>query len=208
MAQKWYQNTAVQVALVGGVFAVITTVITGVFGVFPSATRLPPEPQSDEPIVRQEPITMKFSDSLGALPALGEMVKLSRHFMPTALVGLKLHRDNPFHIDFIINNGDTAKDGKELSEEAMKLIKYFLTALTIPEQDFWVNLSPYEHGSIIPDDFASTQMGKDFLAQDYILKQLTASLTFPETDLGSRYWEEIRRKLRTEFGTDESPGHT
>ena len=65
---------------------------------------------------------------------------------------------------------------RKLKEEADKLIKYFLASLTVPEDELWVNLSPYEEGRIISKKFGQTEMGRDLLAQDYILKQLTASM--------------------------------
>ena len=34
-------------------------------------------------------------------------------------------------------------------KETALLIKYFLTCLTVPQEDLWVNLSPYESGRII-----------------------------------------------------------
>ncbi len=54
----------------------------------------------------------------------------------------------------------------------MKLIKYFMAALTIPEEDLWVNLSPYEAHRITPQKLGETELGKSLLSQDYILKQL------------------------------------
>ena len=62
----------------------------------------------------------------------------------------------------------------------LKLTKYFLASLAIPDDDQWVNLSPYEKDRIIKDDFGKTEMGRDLLAQDYMLKQITASLIYPE----------------------------
>ena len=64
--------------------------------------------------------------------------------------------------------------------DASRLIKYFFAALTVPEKDLWVNLSPYEKDRIAPVAFARTEMGRDLLAQDYLLKQLTASLMYPD----------------------------
>jgi len=55
------------------------------------------------------------------------------------------------------------------------LLNYFLAALALPESEVWVNLSPYEQNRIIPDKLGRTQMGKELLGQDYILKQLAAS---------------------------------
>jgi len=84
------------------------------------------------------------------LPAPGVMVHLSPEFNPPILKGIKVHPDNPFQFDFILDQGDsfnsnskTPKQG-DLKLEATKLIKYFLASLTIPEDDLWVNLSPYE----------------------------------------------------------------
>ena len=71
-------------------------------------------------------------------------------------------------------------NAQNLKQESTKLIKYFLASLTIPEKDLWVNLSPYEKDRIIPKSFGLTEMGRDLLAEDYMLKQITASLIYPE----------------------------
>ena len=68
----------------------------------------------------------------------------------------------------------TAED--DVAREARRLINYFLAALTIPEDDIWVNLSPHEKNRIIPDVLAQTELGRDMLAQDFTLKQLTATM--------------------------------
>ena len=46
------------------------------------------------------------------------------------------------------------------------------------------------------------------LAQDYILKQLTASLMYPEKDLGKKFWDRIYKKAREQYGTAEIPVDT
>jgi len=46
------------------------------------------------------------------------------------------------------------------------------------------------------------------LAQDYVLKQLTASLMFPENDLGQKFWERVYARARKVFGTTEIPVNT
>ncbi len=78
-----------------------------------------------------------------------------------------------------------------LKQEINKLIKYFLAALTVPEKDFWVNLSPYEKNRIVPDAFGQTEMGRDLLAQDYMLKQITASLMHPDSQVGKDFWKKV-----------------
>ena len=46
------------------------------------------------------------------------------------------------------------------------------------------------------------------LAQDYILKQLTASLMYPEDDFGKEFWDKIYMKAQERFGTVEIPVDT
>ena len=102
------------------------------------------------------------------------------------LRGIRLNPDAPFRMEFIF-------DGKALlSRHAVnRAVEYFLAAMTMPEKDLWVNLSPAEQGRIINDNLAKTRMGQSLLKEDYILKQLAASLTNPDTEEGKKYWDEI-----------------
>ncbi|MDE2222352.1 MAG: hypothetical protein KGK03_04700, partial [Candidatus Omnitrophica bacterium] len=77
------------------------------------------------------------------LPVPGVMVALSPPEDPPLLKGIKVHADNPFRFDFILDKGDSELSADELKDESSRLIKYFLASLTIPEKDLWVNLSPY-----------------------------------------------------------------
>ncbi len=142
------------------------------------------------------------------LPAPGAMVTPSSVFVPTLLDGVNVHADNSLEFDFIISSGDDHLEGKEFENESRKLVKYFLAALTIPEKEIWVNLSPYETGRIIPQGFGSTEMGRDMLAQDYILKQLTASLMYPENNFGKEFWDRVYKKTYELYGTTEIPMNT
>lgn len=125
-----------------------------------------------------------------SLPAPGTMVHLSAALNPPILKGIKVHTDDPFKFDFILGNVETRFIASN-QDEPKKLIKYFLAALTTPEKDMWVNLSPYEKDRIVPESFGTTEMGRDLLAQDYILKQITASLVYPEGDIGRTFWKKI-----------------
>lgn len=125
------------------------------------------------------------------LPSPGTRLKEGAFHEPACLIGLQLPSDDPFHFEFILDKGHGSRDSDRLKEVSEKLIKYFLTALTIPEEDLWVNLSPYEKDRIASFDLAKTMMGRDLLAQDYLLKQLTASLVYPEEDLGRKFWKKV-----------------
>ncbi|MBF0511303.1 MAG: hypothetical protein HQL13_03140, partial [Candidatus Omnitrophica bacterium] len=150
------------------------------------------------------------------LPMPGARVVLSPPFEPAIIKGITIHPENPFQFDFIMdagadfmsarNQGPT--QGQPLRMEASKLIKYFLASLTIPEKDLWVNLSPYEKDRIIPKSFGRTEMGRDVLAEDYILKQITASLLYPEGQLGKGFWKRVYLESYRKFGTTDIPVNT
>ena len=135
------------------------------------------------------------------LPAPGVMVHLSPEFNPPILKGIKVHPDNPFRFDFILDKGDSQLSNDQIKVESSKLIKYFLASLTIPEKDLWVNLSPYEKNRIVPESFGQTGMGRDLLAEDYMLKQITASLIYPEGEVGEKFWKRIYEEAYKKFGT-------
>ncbi|MBF0618721.1 MAG: hypothetical protein HQL19_00980 [Candidatus Omnitrophica bacterium] len=140
------------------------------------------------------------------LPEPGSAVALSGiQFAPSLLRGLQINPNDPLRLDFIISKGEDAADQKEFTTETINAVKYFLAALTVPEKDLWVNLSPYEKNRIMPDGFAKTAMGRDLLEQDYVLKQLSASLLSPDTDSGKQFWSEIYRAASEKTGSTDIP---
>ncbi|MFA5089198.1 MAG: WD40 repeat domain-containing protein, partial [Candidatus Omnitrophota bacterium] len=146
-----------------------------------------------------------YAQAMLNLPQPGVMIPLSPGFNPAILRGIKVFPEEPFRFDFIVDAGQSNLKGKALEEESAKLIKYFLASLTIPEDDLWVNLSPYEDGRVIPEAFGRTEMGRDLLAQDYLLKQVTASLVYPEHEPGAKFWDKVYKRAYEKFGTTEIP---
>ncbi len=142
------------------------------------------------------------------LPKPGVMVHLSPEFTPALLKGIVIHPENAFKFDFIVYKGDKGFTETQKKEEYTKLIKYFLASLAVPDEDQWVNLSPYEKNRIIKDDFGKTTMGRDLLSQDYLLKQITASLIYPQDKLGRRFWDEVYSRAYKQFGTTNIPVNT
>ena len=164
------------------------------------------------------PLPMVLAQEI-ALPQPGTRVSLSPEFNPPVLKGVTIDPQNPFHFDFILDKGDSynspplvggARGGgnQELKEESAKLIKYFLSAITTPEKDLWVNLSPYEKQRIIPESFGQTDMGRDLLAQDYLLKQITASLIYPEDEFGKKFWKRVYEEAAKKYGNTNVPVNT
>lgn len=142
------------------------------------------------------------------MPKPGTMVNLSPEYTPAYLKGIVIHPDNALKFDFLVHKGNGNLDDAQKRQEYNKLIKYFLASLTVPEKDQWVNLSPYEKNRIIKDDFGKTEMGRDLLEQDYLLKQITASLMYPESGLGKVFWDRVYERAHQEFGTTDIPVNT
>jgi len=156
-----------------------------------------------------------FAQTVMDLPAPGTMVSVSPSFEPALIKGLTVHKDNPFLFDFIVDPGqDVSLRGasfatkQSLKEQSLRMIKYFFAALTIPDKDIWVNLSPYEKDRMIPASLGVTAMGRDLLAQDYMLKQLTASLIYPQKALGKTFWSKVYAQAKAMYGTTQVPVNT
>ena len=122
------------------------------------------------------------------LPDPGRLVKLSREYAPPCLRGMKFDPDNPLAIDFIFDPGHAERVP---DEDKKRLIRYFLAGLALSKEKLWVNLSPAEPDRIIDSHLAQTDAGRVMLEQDYLLKQLSASLTHPDAPTGQKYWSEI-----------------
>jgi nucleoside-diphosphate-sugar epimerase len=145
-----------------------------------------------------------------SLPAPGKMVEVSSTYSPLLITALKIDPKNPMSFDFILEPGDTGLQGDsvQMRLETEKLIKYFLSSLAIPEENLWVNLSPYENKKIIPSDLGQTRLGQDMLTQDYILKQLSASLLYPEKGLGKEFWQRLHKEASEMYGVENLPVNT
>jgi len=149
------------------------------------------------------PVRPSFAQVAITMPPPGEMIHVTSHFAPPQMLGLKINLKSPFNFDFIMDQGEMPMSGDIKKEEFNKLIKYFLVSLTMPNHEMWVNLSPYESKRIIPEVFAQTEMGRDLLAQDYLLKQFTASLMYPEEGLGKKFWDKVYKQAQVRFGTTD-----
>lgn len=151
-------------------------------------------------------INTMFSPCLLAqtTPTTPSLMTTSEVFSPTVLKGVIVDPQNPFKMDFIVEPSNIIHE-KDLTSQITTLIKYFLTALTTPEDDMWVNLSAYEENRIIDEEFGQTIMGRDLLMQDFFLKQITASLLHPDTKTGKEFWRKIYATSYEKYGTTDIP---
>ena len=139
----------------------------------------------------------------GNLPVPGTALNFTGAFDPLIFKGMIVHPENPWLFDFILDTGHVRAEEDELKNESLKMIRYFLSALTIPEKEIWVNLSPFEKNRIASANLAETEMGDELLAQDYLLKQLTASLLSPDHPVGKRFWDRVNERTGVSIGNED-----
>ena len=141
-----------------------------------------------------------FAETNVTLPLISQS-----SYVPANITGLVFSFPDPFHFDVVIEPGDSNLDAKALTAETEKLVRYFMAAVAVPDQDLWVNLSPAEADRIIPNALGQTEMGQNLLAQDYLLKRITASLMDPNHEIGKRFWDAVYEKTQTALGTTNIP---
>ena len=154
------------------------------------------------------PVPYARAQAVFNLPQPGNRVALSPAVIPPLLKAVKIDPDDPLRFDFILDTGNVPVSDENIKADSTRLIKYFLAALTVPEKDLWVNLSPYEKDRIVPEAFGRTEMGRDLLAEDYLLKQITASLIYPEGETGKTFWKRVYAQAFAKFGTTDIPVDT
>lgn len=148
------------------------------------------------------------SFTVSDLPEPGTLLDKSPAFVPVLLKGFIIHPDKPLNFDFIVDSGNDSPEEALIRQESRRMVRYFLAALTVPSDQFWVNLSPYEKDRVIADELGQTELGRDMLGQDYVLRQLTASFMYPEKGLGKEFWAKIYRQAWEKYGTTDIPVDT
>lgn len=133
--------------------------------------------------------------SVLGLPEPTECIAVSNLHSEPMFLGMRIDPKNPMSFEFFIDSANASELEPAVTD---KLVKYFLAGLTVANEDLWVNLSPYEKDRILPDVLSKTELGKELLAQDYVLKQLSSSLTHPDTPLGQTYWDMENRNSKSE----------
>ncbi len=145
------------------------------------------------------------SQTVNMLPPPGTLLPTSLAYSLPILKAISINPNDPFKIDFVLDTANDSPSQQIDQKQVDLLIKYFLSFLTLPEEELWVNLSPYEKNRIITSEFATTNAGRDMLVQDYILKQLAASLTYPYQQTGKLFWKKIFDRAKVQYGNTDIP---
>jgi hypothetical protein len=118
------------------------------------------------------------------------------------LEGVKFSAQQPLDLELLL----TGSAGRPpLTADVRTAIEYFLAFVTIPEEEYWVNLSPVESGRIIPEALGRTRAGRDLLSMDYVLKQVSSSMTDPSSRLGKLFWARVYARAMKLYGTTDIP---
>lgn len=136
------------------------------------------------------------------------VVHPGRRIDTPSLVGLVFGKAgaDDLGVNFIIDQGDEPSDDPSVRlEETQKLTDYFYTSLVIQNELQWVNLSAYEADRMLPKELSGTLLGRNMLAQDCMLKRMTASLMHPDNPTGRQYWDAVYRESRRRFRTSKMP---
>lgn len=132
------------------------------------------------------------------------LIRPGKKFQPPHLKGLKVSKEEG-KFEFVINKGDVRLSENEQSANYQELIDYFNTSLSVKDDFQWVNLSAYEANRMLPKELSGTTMGRNLLAQDCMLKQLTASFMHPDSPIGREYWDAVYAKAQLLYGTSKLP---
>ncbi|MFH0763065.1 MAG: hypothetical protein V1925_04165, partial [Candidatus Omnitrophota bacterium] len=143
----------------------------------------------------QSIITLNLSSHIGNFSA-------SQSYRP---LNLRYFSYDPLTDNFqILLDKGGIKNLKEaqVKQEGQALLKYFLVGVTLPNENFWVNLRPDAENQIISSQLEKTDVGKVLLEADLQLKKDTAHFTSPQTAEGKAYWDKLYQKAGELFGSE------
>ncbi|MEW5757977.1 MAG: HEAT repeat domain-containing protein [Candidatus Omnitrophota bacterium] len=107
------------------------------------------------------------------------------------------HGSVPTGIQFNLNIPKGTILSLDQRKDLQTNINYFLTALTIQDSEFWVNLNPNQPNRLTGTNLSYTDMGKHLLLLDLKLKKDTAFSLFPGLSTGATtYWERVFAKAK------------
>ncbi|MDD5354901.1 MAG: hypothetical protein PHF95_06905, partial [bacterium] len=148
-----------------------------------------------------------FAQVAGQIDLSGLAVGIARSVMPEKYRPLHLRYMSYDSLDnslrLLLDKGDSKETKAEkIKESTGELMKYFFVGISLPNEDFWVNLRPDSPDEMINSDLARTDVGKVLLEADLQLKKDTANYTSPKSPGGKAYWDKLYQKAEELYGTE------
>ncbi|MCP3956475.1 MAG: toll/interleukin-1 receptor domain-containing protein [bacterium] len=123
---------------------------------------------------------------------------------PPLIGGMVISASNPLQPGFklLADGSRPSPTEEEQVELAMRLRNYLNASLVVQPDLLKVDLSPYDDYCGIPRALRHTELGRDLLAQDVVLKDYTARLLHPSLDAGRAFWSELEEVQTTSERTN------
>lgn len=96
----------------------------------------------------------------------------------------------------------SARAGESAGTDAARLLGYFKTGMSLPNDCFWVNLRPDGADRMLDPRLEHNAVAKVLLEADVQLKKDLAALTDPDTVTGKQYWNKVYERAGLLFGQD------
>lgn len=144
-----------------------------------------------------------IGSSLTLLPDVFGGTRLGER-MPPLVAGMAFQEGNwlqpGFKMVYAEQDGAPSKD--ELQRLQVRLGRYLNTFLVVAPQHHHVSLSPLAEHAGLPAPLARTELGRDLLLQDVVLKYYTACLLYPGSHLGAEFWRRLEQIAPAEAELD------
>ena len=116
---------------------------------------------------------------------------------PPVVGGISFPLDNPMQIGFSLHYdaSQPPPSNQEQEELARRLGSYLNTCLVLTGDKLNVTLNPLDANCGLPDLLRCTELGRDMLGQDIVLKIRTAAHMHPESESGASFWESVESFL-------------
>ncbi len=137
-------------------------------------------------------VNNEYQSKIQYLPEIFGGRSLEEGF-PPFVGGISFPLNNPLEIGFSIFTDATleAPTETEQAELQARLGRYLNTFLVLSGENINVTLTPMDKYCGLPKLLRNTELGRDMLAQDVVLKHFTASQLHPSTAHGKAFWDEV-----------------
>jgi len=137
-------------------------------------------------------VERKYQSAIQPLPEILGGALLEKGF-PPLVGGITFPLDNPMKMGFslLTDGSKEMPTPKEITEIQGRLGRYLNSFLVLTGDHVNVNLTPDKDYCGLPKLMRKTELGRDMLAQDVVLKHYTVYQLHPTSPQGEQFWNEV-----------------
>jgi len=141
--------------------------------------------------IESQIVDNEYHSTIRYLPEIFGGRTLEDGFSPL-VGGIAFPLDNPMQIGFNLLSDATATPASPQEQHQLqtRLGRYLNTFLVLSGDQVNVTLNPTDDFCGLPPLLRHTELGRDMLAQDVVLKHYTATRFHPSTPQGKAFWQE------------------